>query len=82
MCYGRFKKCAKLLSTDFSLYNTTAGTLQFPFQSITFVFILVDLLLPILTASVARSDLNQYANTAAAAMQASKRPDPQKINVS
>lgn len=62
MCYGRFKKHAKLLGTDFPLYNTTSGMLKFPFQSIMFVFILADVLLPILTAIVARSDLNQYAS--------------------
>lgn len=71
-------RCLVLIS-PFIILQLERPPLKFQFQSITFVFILVDLLLPILTASVARSDVNQYANTAAAAMQASKLPDPKKL---
>lgn len=40
-----------------------------------FVFILVDLPSPVLSAKVARSEINQHPNTAAAAMDASTQSE-------
>lgn len=83
--YQRLRKHVKIevLTSPIIILKPVCLPLKIPLwpRILFFFFILVDLLLPISTARIARSEINQARkNTAAAAMVASKWPDQKNLS--
>lgn len=63
----------QVLTSPIRILKPVRPLLEFPFRTLMFVSILVDLLLPIWTTRLVWSEINQQANSAAAVVEASNR---------